>query len=197
MALPFTADFIGRVSPGGANVKAPFIGTLTQSGPISGQFLFDTDLIPSAASGFVNVPFSSIPEFSDVAPATVFHVNLGGGLVFDYDDATAGIPAIQYNNGAFVGFVFVSDFAFAGGTYRLRTEGGTWTIRPVVNGVVGSSVVNGQIFNTIGNIQPYVGGDEGDPGGIAAVPEPASLILVGSGLAALARAARNRRRRAQ
>src|SRR3954470_17501252 len=78
VALPLTADFIGRVSPGSANVKAPFLGTITQSEPISGQFLFDTDLIPSAASGFINVPFSSIPEVGDVSPATVFHVNLGG-----------------------------------------------------------------------------------------------------------------------
>jgi hypothetical protein len=189
-ASPFTAEFTGQIAPGNANVKAPFVGTLFQSGPISGNFLFDSSLTPAPLSGFVNVPFSSIPEFADTSASTVFHVDLGAGLVFDYDDSSEGIPAIQYKDGVFRGFVFISDFLFSGNTYRLRSDGGTWTIRPIVNGVLGSSVVNGQIFGTVGNIQPYVGGDED----IAAVPEPTSLILLATGLAAAARYSRKTRR---
>jgi PEP-CTERM motif-containing protein len=192
-ATPFTADFTGQISPGNANVKVPFTAVLTQGGPISGNFLFDDSLIPGPLTGAVNVFFSSIPETNDVAASTAFHLNLGGGLVFDLDDAFAGNAAIRYLNGAFGGFFFVSDFMFQGNPYRFRSEGGSWNIRLLLNGnPSGTNLVNGSFRigdQNLSNIRQYVGDDE------AAVPEPASLMLLGTGLVAAAARSRRRGRR--
>jgi hypothetical protein len=40
--------------------------------------------------------------------------------------------AIQYNNGAFNGFFYISDFMFEGNPYELPLQGGTIAIYPIV-----------------------------------------------------------------
>lgn len=193
-AAPIRADFSGNLSPGGANVKAPFNSVITQGGPVSGHFVFDDTQIPAAGSGFVNVFFSSQPSIATIEPEDAFSLDLGGGLLFDLGDALPGAAAVQYNNGAFNGFFFVSDFQFLGNPYRLRMEGGAFNIKALVNGFPGTTnFVNGRLNvgnANLANLGPYTPG--GQP--TSPVPEPGSLLLVGSGAAALL--AKIRRRRA-
>jgi hypothetical protein len=172
-----------RLNGGAANVKAPFSSVITQGGPVSGHFVYDDNLIPGA--GTINVFFSSEPDIAIIPPATAFFLDLGGGITFDLDSPTAGPPAIQYKNGQFNGFFFVSDFLFQGGTYRFNDQGGAFNIRLLVNGVpTGSNLVNGAIDIGDANltIQDYTPGQtEPQP-----IPEPVSLLLFGAGLAGAA-----------
>src|SRR3954469_21081143 len=77
------ANFSGNFNGGSANVKAPFNSVVTQGGPISGSFVFDSQLIPGPLSGTVNVFFSSFSDIGSIAPPTAFSLNLGGGMNFD------------------------------------------------------------------------------------------------------------------
>jgi PEP-CTERM motif len=179
------ADFSGHLNGGNANVKAPFNSVITQGGPVAGHFVYDDELIP--ATGTVNVFFSNFPDIAFTPASTAFYLDLGGGLEFTLASPTAGPPAIQYKNGQFNGFFFVSDFMFQGNPYRFNDQGGSFNIRALVNGVPsGSNLVNGTI--TIGNasltnVEAY---DYHDAESQSAVPEPASLLLLASGAAGLA-----------
>ena len=95
--------FTGQVSPGNANVQAPFTSILTQGESISGGFVADTTLTPGPGTGFVNVNFSSYPDLANIPPASLFQITLGS-LVLDQSMAVPGSGAVQYNNGVFNGF---------------------------------------------------------------------------------------------
>jgi len=177
-----TADFSGAIFGGNANCQPPFDTVISQGGPISGHFVYDDNLIPAAGSGFVNVPFSSFPAIPQIPAATAFTINLGDpSLTFTLADAIPGSGAIQYNNGHFNGFSFVSDFTFQSNPYELSVSGGTWNIVAIVGGYpTFSNLVSGYINITdanLTNIQPFTP---------APVPAPATLLLLGSGLAGLA-----------
>jgi hypothetical protein len=81
-----------------------------------------------------------------------------GGLTFGLGDADTLMfgtleAAIQYNNGAFNGFFYISDFMFQGNPYELSLEGGTLAIYPIVNGFPGfNSLVNGTLNIGNGNL---------------------------------------------
>lgn len=164
-----TADFSGQINPGNANVKAPFTGTLSQSGPIGGNFVFDSSLVPAAGSGFVNVPLPTTDGVSNIPAATAFDINLGGGLEFNLSNATFPV-LIQYNNGHFNGFVYQADFAFGGNNYELDVQGTSLSVHLLTGGLPATqSLVNGTIFNGDANltgIQPFT----------PAVPEPSTLL---------------------
>lgn len=184
------ADFSGHLAGGSANVKAPFNSVLTQGAPVGGHFVFDDQLIPP--SGTVNVFFSSFPDIAIIPAATAFFLDLGGGLQFDLSSPTAGPPAIQYKNGQFNGFFFVSDFMFLGNPYRFNDQGGSFNIRALVNGAPnGVNLVNGTINignANLANVQAYDPNSNTEP-----IPEPASLLLLSAGAAGVA----VRRRRLQ
>lgn len=124
-----TANFSGSINPGGANVKAPFSGNgFVQSDPLSGSFVFDSSLIP--ASGTVNVFYPAFPDIAAIAPATAFNLTLDG-LSFDLSDNINALtsPGIQYKNGVFNGFNFITNFSFQSNDYQFRINGTVITVR--------------------------------------------------------------------
>jgi hypothetical protein len=186
------ASFSGGVFGGNANAKAPFNANgITQGMVFSGSFVYDDQLVPAAGSGFVNVLYSSFPDSSLIPDATAFNMPLGP-LAFTLGGATYP-AAIQYNNGHFNGFSYVSDFTFLGNPYELSIQGGTWGIVAIQNGFpTFSNLVSGYINigdAAVTNKQVYTPQSPTAP-----VPEPASLLLLGTGLAATARQLRKRGR---
>jgi hypothetical protein len=181
-----SATFSGQIAGGNANVKAPFAGNgFTQGGPITGNFVYDDNLIPSSGSGFVNVFFSSFPDIAQIPPATAFSLSIGG-LTFDLADAETPMfgtqeAAIQYNNGNFNGFFYISDFLFQGNPYELSLQGGTLAIVPLVGGFPGfNSLVNGHLNignNSLADISVFT-----PTSPIAPTPETSSVALWGISL---------------
>src|SRR5262249_29682763 len=150
MADTYTsATFSGSINPGGANVKAPFSGNgFTQSDPFSGSFVFDNQLVP--ALGTVNVPFSSFPDIALIPNATAFSMTFDT-LSFNLgDNFSSLLPAgIQYKNGVFNGFEFITDFAFQGKEYQFRIDGPIITVK-ALDGIPNAFDPNG--FPTGGSL---------------------------------------------
>jgi len=182
-----TANFSGQLGSL-PNVKLPFAGNgFNPGGAVTGSFVYDDYLIPSSGTGFVNVFFSSFPDIAQIPSTTAFDLSLGG-LTFGLGDADTpmfGIQeaAIQYNNGAFNGFFYISDFMFQGNPYELRLQGGTLAIYPIIGGFpqLGSRKVGGNLNTGNGNLS----GISVYTPGPTPVPEPATIFLLGSGLAGL------------
>ena len=171
-----TANFSGAINPGGANVKAPFTGNgFAQSDPLSGSFVFDSSLIP--ASGVVNVFYPNFPDIGAIAPATAFNITLDG-LSFNLaDNINSQIaPGIQYKNGAFNGFEFITDFAFQSKQYEFHIDGTAITVKlidPNTGFVTGNNLINGHINLGLTNVASF------DPNAVASsVPEPSTWAMM-------------------
>ncbi len=192
-----SATFTGNLSPGSANVQAPFNSVISQSGAVGGSFVFDDQLVPAAGTGYANVFFSDFPDIVNIPNATAFYLNLGGGIAFDLGSAVvepAAIQsaAIQYKDGSFHGFFFVSDFMFQGSPYELNMQGTLFAISPIVGGYATlQNRVTGSLNSSLTNVQSFVPTQPAD----STVPEPGSYVLLGTGLAGLAVVARMRRQR--
>ncbi len=184
-----TANFTGAINPGNANVKAPFSGNgFAQSDPFSGSFVFDSSLIPSSGSGFVNIFYPNFPDIAAIAPATAFNLTLNG-LSFDLSDNINALiaPGIQYNNGVFNGFEFVSNFTFQSNEYQFRIDGTKVEVKlinPNTGFVTGNALIKAHIDLGLTNIAPF------DPNVVTpAVPELstwAMMILGFLGVGAMA-----------
>ncbi len=187
----FQADFSGAINGGNANVKAPFnTNGFTQSMPFSGSFVYDADLIP--AVGTVNVDLPTLAGATPIPAGDIFSLSFGP-LAFDFADASQITPKVQYKNGQFNGFVFVTEFAFLTNWYQLRMEGGVLGVKLLTNVpspgaphgfVTGSNLINAHVDignANLTNVTPYVVLGP-------AVPEPASwaMMIAGFGLAGAA-----------
>jgi hypothetical protein len=178
-------NFSGSIAPGNANVQPPFSGNgFNQGDTFSGTFVFDNQLVPGAGSGFDNVDFSDFPAIAQIPAATAFSFNLDG-LAFNLsNEFTGDAAAIQYNNGAFNGFSFLSDFSFQSNEYQLLISGGSFSVVQVdANGnpiPLGPNYING--FINIGN-SALTGAQAYIPP--APVPLPPSLGMLGASLAGL------------
>jgi hypothetical protein len=175
------ATFTGQVAGGNANVTAPFTSVISQGQSFSGTFVFDNQSVPSAGSGLSNIFFSN-----DIPAANAFTLQLGtlnltNGLAADASYGT------EYNNGAFNGFDFVSNFDFSNTEYQLQIDGSVLSVLPVdQNGnpiLTDRSLINATI--NIGNSRltnetPYV------PTGVTPVPLPGSFGTFFAALAGLA-----------
>jgi hypothetical protein len=184
-----SANFSGQLGSG-PNIQAPFAGNgFNPGGAITGSFIYNDNLIPSSGTGFVNVFFSNFPDIAQIPSSTAFTLSLGG-LTFGLGDAVTPMfgtqaAAIQYNNGVFNGFFYISDFMFQGNPYELSIQGGTIGIVPIVGGYpTFSSKVNGTLNIGNGNlsdISVFTPAQTPPP-----VPEPATAQLLVISLFALA-----------
>lgn len=189
------ANFSGAINPGNANVKAPFSGNgFTQSMPFSGSFVFDNSLIPGPGTGFVNVFDQSFPDIALIPAATQFTLNFGPLTFTEADNDNSQVPfGIQYNNGHFNGFEFVTEFTFNSNPYQLQIDGSVLHVVAIVNGFptfnnlinahinVGDAAVTGQT--------PYVPPQPGGNG----VPEPAAWTMLIAGFGGVGAMLRRRR----
>jgi hypothetical protein len=179
------ASFSGAINGGSANVKSPFSGNgFTQGDPISGSFVFDNQLVPAAGSGFTNVFFSNFPDIAIIPPATAFSITLDS-LHFTLADDLVSQAGIQYNNGHFNGFVFITDFAFLGNEYQFSIQGGTISVLPVDamgNPTSFTSLINAHLNIGDGNLtgeMPFVPGASPIP--IPGVGLPGLGLILASG----------------
>jgi hypothetical protein len=183
-----SANFSGGIFGGGANVKSPFIGTITPGSSFSGGLVFDNAKIPAAGSGFVNVGFGSFPDIASIPAATAFHFSIGS-LSFNLNNDP--LAAIQYNNGKFNGFAAHDLFSFSGSQYDLSIQGGTFSIFLAPGGNdTGGPLVNG--FINIGNAS-LTGQTPFTPAVAGAVPEPSTWAMMILGFAGVGFMAYRRR----
>ena len=189
------ADFTGRTAtlwgPAfNACCNTPF-GGITWRGPnISGSFIFDAALIPP--TGLVNVP---LPDGLDEDAFNLVMGDMTSPAPFLFSAAMAlptTVAQAQYNNGAFRGFAYFSQFVFGNATYQLDIQGGIWTIYGAPNGVVDltKKAASGSIDFQLANVRPYVTD-------VVVAPEPGSFVLLATGLLGVGGVVRRRRRGAR
>jgi hypothetical protein len=128
---------------------------------ISGNFIYDVNLLPPSQSGFQSVPFSVLP-LTYIPDNVAFQIALGPDL-YSLGDMLPG-AAIQYDNGMFDGFDIQFDFVSQGNEYEFIEQGNSFEIELLEgNQPTGDIVVKG----TMDIIGPGTASDGGgnNPGG--------------------------------
>jgi hypothetical protein len=182
----YTATFSGGVQWSTIHCIFDWINNSTG---VSGNFVYDAALIPGPGTGLVNVFFDNtsaggFPDVQTIPAGTLFSIHLGAApLTFTFSDANLETfppyhdAAIQYQNGNFNGFFFVSDFQYNGSSYRFDDEGRIWGIYLLVSGVPSTEFeyAYGYINGSITTTGPYTPPSP-------AVPLPATILLLGPAL---------------
>lgn len=188
-ATYFEATFTGAVFGNTAAVKDPFLSTVSRGAPISGSFVFESELIPGVATNFVNVPFSTFADIGQIPTATAFNIGIGS-LSFDLGDSVDTTASIQYRKGKFNGFAYTSQFNFQGSEYLFSIQGLVFSVALLSNPA--SPFISGFINGDLSNLSPFSPG----AGANGEVPLPAALPLFGTILAGGGLAAWRRKRKA-
>jgi hypothetical protein len=123
---------------------------LTGSGVMSGNFVFDPQMIPPAGSGTESVVFSSMPVITEIPNSVAFLMNLDG-ITSNLSDFLPGTGSIQYVNGSFDGFDGKFDFISDGQEYQFVENGSGFEIELLENYRPTGDIV---VFGTI-NFGPY------------------------------------------
>jgi hypothetical protein len=181
------ADFSAGVFGGDANVTDPLRDPFFPSDVFTGSFVYDQDLVPPPASGFVNVSFGSYADITSIPAADAFKFNFGPYIFTLADDPLA---MVQYNNGGFNGFVFNTVFALEGVDYLFSMNGGSIKVTTAAD-PLGQSYLNG--YTNIGN-QSLTNSTAYTLATPGAVPEPATWAMMLLGLGLVGGALRSRRR---
>jgi hypothetical protein len=167
------------------------------AGSVSGSVLFDTSLIPGTGTGLVNIPLTAVEGASyDM----VFDIDFGSqALEFQFGDTDImGGPSIQFRNGVFDGFFFVSDFLYNGNAFRLKMDGSEWTIKGWKSNSYADLAAAGYLnVGTGGLTNQTVFDPVQQPAEIATVPEPTTIALIVLGVWGLIMARRRESLRAR
>lgn len=167
------------------------------AGSVSGNVLFDTSLVPGSGTGLVNIPLAAVEGASY---NMAFDIDFGGKpLEFQFGDTSImGGPSIQFRDGMFDGFSFVSDFLYNGNSFRLSMEGSEWTIKGWKKNSYADLAATGYLnVGNSGLTNQTIFDPVQQPAEIATVPEPTTVALIVLGVWGLIMARRRESLRAR